>query len=145
MLLVDAALHSLALCAAAWIGMKALRADNPHVEMMVWKLVLAGSLAMPLVLPWMTVRLPDWPLPAAMDHGVGRTPIRPAAPWLTATPDLTEAGAAPSERSTLSPDPVAAPAENNPAATPRPFLATPDWITLVTGLYVLISGALLLR
>jgi hypothetical protein len=93
MLLFDAALHSLALCAAACIGMKAFRVNNPHVEMMVWRLVLADSLAMPLVLPWTTVRLPDWPLPALVDHGSGRTPIRPAEPWLTATPDLTEAGA----------------------------------------------------
>jgi hypothetical protein len=33
MLLVEAALHSFALGAAACIGLKAFRAENPHVEM----------------------------------------------------------------------------------------------------------------
>jgi hypothetical protein len=50
MLLLEAALHSFALGAAVWIGLKVLRVENPHVEMMVWKLVLVTSLVMPLLL-----------------------------------------------------------------------------------------------
>jgi beta-lactamase regulating signal transducer with metallopeptidase domain len=149
MLLVEAALHSFALGAAAWIGLKAFRAENPHVEMMVWKLVLVASLAMPLLLPWTTVRLPDWPVPALMDHGLGSTPAPHAEQQPVAMPDVSDAGATRGDRSPRSPNlahvPAGLPAENSTGAAPRPFLAIPGWTMLVSDVYVLISGALLLQ
>jgi beta-lactamase regulating signal transducer with metallopeptidase domain len=149
MLLLEAALHAGALGAAVWIGLKALRTENPHVEMMVWKVVLVASLAMPLLLPWATVRLPDWPFPALVNDRSGSTPTPQAEPRSMAAPDVSDWVAARSDRSVSSPDPAPSPArppaESNSGSTLRPVLAATGWVALVSGLYVLISGALLLQ
>lgn len=149
MLLLDAALHSFVLGTAVWIALKAIRADNPHVEMMVWQLVLVGSLVMPLLLPWTTVRLPDWPRPALTDDRSDNTFVPHAEQQPAAAPHVPDAGTARPEPSAPSADPAplpaGSPAEKSNSATPGPLLAASDWMMLVTGLYVLISGTLLLQ
>jgi hypothetical protein len=119
------------------------------MEMMVWKLVLVSSLATPLLLPWTTVRLPDWPLPALTDDGLGSAPAPQAEQQLVAARHISDDGAARPDRSTPSPNPVALPGSppvgGSMGATPRPFLAVPDWMMLFTGLYLLVSGVLMLQ
>jgi beta-lactamase regulating signal transducer with metallopeptidase domain len=50
-LLVEAALRSVLLALAVWIGLRMLSVRNVLAQKAVWGLVLAGALAMPLVLP----------------------------------------------------------------------------------------------
>src|SRR5215813_4460101 len=61
-LLLESAARSLALAIAAGLGLRFLRVRNPHDEMTAWQLVLAASLAMPLLVyvfaPWATVKIP---------------------------------------------------------------------------------------
>jgi hypothetical protein len=123
-LLVDSALRSLALGAAVWLGLKALRVRNPELELTAWTVVLAAALAMPLLAGIVTVTLPArLPVPApdaslAMPAASLETPPLPALP---AIPDVA------------------------PAA-PHGAVTTPiDWRPLATGLYLLIAGLLLVR
>ena len=51
-LIVEAAIRSLLLGAAIWLGLKLLRVTNPHVLMAVWQLVLVLSLCMPMLVDW---------------------------------------------------------------------------------------------
>jgi hypothetical protein len=61
-LLLESAARSVALGVAVWVGLKFLRVRNPHDEMTAWRVVLAASLAMPLLVqlmaPWATVTIP---------------------------------------------------------------------------------------
>jgi len=57
-LLVQAALRSSLLTLGLWLALRAMRAANRHTEMAVWRLALAASCAMPLLMQW-------HPLPAA--------------------------------------------------------------------------------
>ena len=50
-LLVEAALRSLFLALAVWMGLGVLKVRNVMAQKAVWGLVLAGAVAMPLVLP----------------------------------------------------------------------------------------------
>lgn len=50
--IVEAALRSLALAAAVWVGVAALRVRQAQVEKMIWTTVLAGAVAMPVVMQW---------------------------------------------------------------------------------------------
>jgi hypothetical protein len=51
-LLASAALRMTLVGAAAWLALRALRVRNPHVETLVWRLLLVASLAMPWLLAW---------------------------------------------------------------------------------------------
>src|SRR5215470_10501441 len=61
-LLLESAARSSALGGAVWLGLKFLRVRNPHDEMTAWRLILAASLAMPLLMqllaPWAAVTIP---------------------------------------------------------------------------------------
>lgn len=57
-LLAEAALRSIALGALAWLGLQFLRVRHPQLQMTVWTVVLLVSLTMPILTPWMTIRLP---------------------------------------------------------------------------------------
>lgn len=62
-LLLESAVRSLALGAAIWLGLKALRVRSPAVKSMVWTVALVASLAMPLLIAGMEKAAP--PVPAA--------------------------------------------------------------------------------
>lgn len=62
-IIVEAAIRSLLLAAAIWLGLKLLRITNPHVLMAVWQLVLILSLCMPLLVDWAKFTLPPATLP----------------------------------------------------------------------------------
>jgi hypothetical protein len=52
LIIVESALRSLALAAAVWAGLVALRVRNPQLEKFIWTTVLAGAIAMPAVVQW---------------------------------------------------------------------------------------------
>ncbi len=96
--LLGAALRSLVLTIAVWLGAKALRIGNPHTQMAICRLLLIGMLAMPLVMPWSAHLLPAPPLelPGFLpDYLVGARPVA-ATPTLsgTAIPSLDWQGTA---------------------------------------------------
>jgi beta-lactamase regulating signal transducer with metallopeptidase domain len=49
-IILEAALRSFVLGALAWLALKALRIDHPHLERNAWLVVLAAALAMPLMM-----------------------------------------------------------------------------------------------
>jgi beta-lactamase regulating signal transducer with metallopeptidase domain len=48
--IVDAAMRSLALATLVWLGVTILRIRNPHIEKPIWTTVLIGALAMPVLM-----------------------------------------------------------------------------------------------
>src|SRR5215471_2590153 len=70
-ILAEAALRSFMLGSVVWLGLKLLRVRNPHVHMTSWGLVLAASLAMPLLMQWteVTITVPS-ALPAAVQESL---------------------------------------------------------------------------
>src|SRR5262249_44089910 len=65
-LLVEAALRSVVLGAAAGLGLMLARTRNPQVQMTAWTVVLLVSLAMPALTPWMKVTIPAYEHPARL-------------------------------------------------------------------------------
>src|ERR1700744_5017095 len=118
-ILAESALRSLVLGGVVWIGLPLLRVRNPHVHMTTWIVVLAASLAMPLLMRWtvVTVTLQALPLPAPADFW-------PAGPAL---PD-----------GQLPLDPV------GPIAVAAPHAAF-NWLGLATSVYAIVAGMLLFR
>ena len=51
-LIVESALRSLALAAAVWAALAALRVRNPQLERIIWTTVLTGAIAMPAIVQW---------------------------------------------------------------------------------------------
>ncbi len=118
-ILAESALRSLLLGGVVWIGLNLLRVRNPHVQMTSWIVVLAASLAMPLLMRWtiLTVTLQALPMPAPEDF------------W--------PAGSALPE-SQLPLDTVV------PAAATASH-ATFNWLGLATAVYAVVAGMLLFR
>jgi bla regulator protein blaR1 len=65
--LAEAALRSFVLGGVVWLGLNLSRVRNPHVHMASWIVVLAASLAMPLMMHWarVTVTLQPPPMPVS--------------------------------------------------------------------------------
>ncbi|HEU4779113.1 MAG TPA: M56 family metallopeptidase [Steroidobacteraceae bacterium] len=88
-ILVNGALRLLLLGAAVWLAMRIARVRNPHVEALVWRMVLIAGLALPALLYW---RLApsfatslDLPVIAAAAEGGTNAPTATASTsWLTA-------------------------------------------------------------
>jgi hypothetical protein len=66
-LLAESALRSILLGAAASLGLKVLRVRHPQLQMTAWTVVLFVSLAMPILAPRMKVTLPISPSPAPLE------------------------------------------------------------------------------
>jgi hypothetical protein len=148
--LVEAALHSVLLGTATWVGLKLLRIKDPQAEMTVWKIVLVAAVAMPFLVPWTRVTIPDThpdkPSPLA-SHSRADTSL-PELGWLW--PD-TLSGVArqapvPVDRFG-APSPALKPSSvtRAPEATRRIPIERIDWLGVATGLYLLVSGVLLLQ
>ncbi len=122
-ILAEAALRSLLLGSAVWVGLKFLRLRNPHVHMTCWVMVLVASLAMPLLMHWTTVTISrdSLPMPA------------PESLWPIGSPSPEPLPAS------LSPDPAAPPAAH--LENDRPV----NWFAVATAIYALVAGVLLLR
>ena len=117
--LAESALRSLLLGGVVWIGLNLLRVRNPHVHMTSWIVVLAASLAMPLLMRWtcVTVTLPALPVPAPEDFW----PTSPALPEAQLPLDTVTPAAA--------------------AASHASF----NWLALATAVYAIVAGMLLFR
>lgn len=60
-LFLESAVRSLALGAVVWIVLKMFRVRNVHAQAVIWTVVLAASLLMPLAMQWPTVKVPPPP------------------------------------------------------------------------------------
>jgi hypothetical protein len=61
--ILEAAARSFALGGAVWLSLRVLRVHHPQARMMAWTVVLAVSLAMPVLMHWTTVTIPSRPAP----------------------------------------------------------------------------------
>jgi beta-lactamase regulating signal transducer with metallopeptidase domain len=141
-LLLESAARSLALGGAVWLGLKLLRLRNPYDEMTALRLVLAASLAMPLLVqllvPWATVTIPASapfapiviPEAARIDQIVPQTSL--PAPGRASKP--------PAEDTSTSA--AAEPRAKEPARRTVESISWRGWITMT---YVLVGGTLLVR
>ena len=82
--LAEAALRALVLAILVGLGMRLVRANNPHFQLAVWRVVLIGALALPLLMPFALLRI----LPAAVP--VTSAPLFAAPP---VTPFIAEPAA----------------------------------------------------
>jgi hypothetical protein len=118
-ILAESALRSLLLGGVVWIGLNLLRVRNPHVHMTSWIVVLAASLAMPLLMRWttVTVTLQALPMPAPEDFW----PANPALPESQVPLDAVTPAAAAASRGTF------------------------NWLGFATAVYAIVAGMLLFR
>jgi hypothetical protein len=61
--ILEAAIRSMVLAVAIWLGLKTLRVRNPHILMAAWQMVLVVSLLMPFLVGWAKLPLPSAALP----------------------------------------------------------------------------------
>jgi BlaR1 peptidase M56/Domain of unknown function (DUF3471) len=143
-LLIESALRLLLLGGAVWLGLKLFRVRNPHVQMTVWSVVLIASLAMPLLMRWVTVPLPASPAPPQLAKIVWASPALPLSLPFVATAS-SPARQAPME---LTAPALAPPALPLPAAAAPRFDASSgalDWRLAATAVYLAVAALLLLR
>jgi hypothetical protein len=85
-ILAESALRSLLLGGVVWIGLNLLRVRNPHVQMTTWIVVLAASLAMPLLMHWTTVTITLKALPVPAPETLWRRRMSPSAAQRSGSP-----------------------------------------------------------
>jgi len=124
-LLAEAALRSAAFGIFAWIGLALMRARHPQLKMTVWTVVLLASVMMPIVMPWMKVTIPR---PSAAPPTVRIT-------WI----DL------PGVTTPTAPRPVRADVVAPPDVSAAAPVHRGEWRSWAIGLYLIVSGAMLLR
>jgi beta-lactamase regulating signal transducer with metallopeptidase domain len=118
-ILAESALRSLLLGGVVWMGLNLLRVRNPHVHMMSWLVVLAASLAMPLLMRWttVTITLQALPMPVAENFW----PASPALPETRIPLDTVMHAAATASHAAF------------------------NWLGLATAVYAIVAGMLLFR
>jgi bla regulator protein blaR1 len=150
-LLVEGALGSMLLGSTAWLGLKLLRIKDPRAEMTVWKIVLIAAVVMPFLVPWtratMPVTHPDTPsLHVSHTRGVGTSLSEFDGPWPDTLSGGAQRGPGASDRSG---SPSFVPGPSAAARAPEPAWRLPiekiDWLGVATGVYLLVSGVLLLK
>ncbi|MCA0200564.1 MAG: DUF2807 domain-containing protein [Proteobacteria bacterium] len=125
-MLVQAALRALGLAAVVGAALFLFKVRNPHHQLAAWSAVLAGALAMPLLMMWLVVEVPveNIAVPAG----------KIAEPLVTATMPA------------FGPDGPALEAHVTPRVAEALETAEPfDWPGLVVALYMGVAGLLLLR
>jgi len=88
-LVLEAAIRSMLLVVAIWLGLRVLRVRNPNIEMAAWQLVLLASLLMPFLIGWAPVSLPSntLPIPQFLLPDLATSPaavVAPVAPLIEA-------------------------------------------------------------
>src|SRR3954447_1844398 len=126
-ILAESALRSLILGSVVWVGLNLFRVRNPHLQMMSWVIVLAASLAMPLLMHWTTVTITvdTVPMPATTQLAPANMQFDVLPPEPLASPAASQPGAA-----------VAAPAARHEAV---------NWWAIITTVYASVAILLLLR
>ena len=124
--LAESALRSLLIGSVVWAGLNLLRVRDPHLHMVSWMIVLLASLAMPLMMHWMTVTitLDSLPLPEP-NH---RWPANGPLPESLRFSMPTEPGSSAARGEIW-----------------RQIYRAIDWRALVTAIYALVAGVLVLR
>jgi len=122
-ILAEAALRSFVLGGVVWLVLNLFRVRNPHVQMASWIVVLAASLAMPLLMHWARVTITLQPLPTPAPEHVW--------PGYASLPDLLGASL-PSEIGI-------------PATLHGVSHGSVDWWAVAMTIYVFVAGMLLLR
>jgi len=145
-LLIDSALRCLVLGCAVWLGLKLLRVQNPHAQMMAWKVVLIASLSMPLLPHWVAVRIPAAPPPSDV---VETTRLSPEAiPRLNLNPLANAARQDDRPSAKRAELPLAPPPRSQSIALGHPPAAPPKtfrWLAVATDIYAIGVGLLMLR
>src|SRR5580658_7613719 len=114
-IIMEAAIRSLVLGAAIWLGLQVLRVSNPHILTAVWRLVLIVSLLMPFLAGWATFSVPSAALPIRQVHQILAT-----EPVIFLAPSLARG----------------LPAVRSPII---------DWHIVCSSIYFLVAAVLLLR
>jgi hypothetical protein len=148
-LLVQAAVHSLLLGAVTLLGLKLLRIKDPQVEITVWKIVLIAAVAMPLLVPMTRLTIPDThpDTPSLTPHARGDISLPEFDGLRTDTLSrVAQPAPVPVDRSgstslALKPSSTA----SEPQATWQIPIEGIDWPGVATGLYLFVSGVLLLK
>jgi TonB family protein len=80
LVILNSALRLLLLGAAVWIALRIARVRNPHVEVLVWRMVLITGLVLPALLYWRLAPsfATSLELPVIAAAGVGGTELPPA-------------------------------------------------------------------
>jgi hypothetical protein len=149
-LLLEAALRSLALGGVVWLGLKLLRVRDPRAHMTSWTVVLAASLAMPLIMHWGTLTLPYSAPPSPLAKIVwaqSPAPIEamPAVEGSSQPPGrpAVQGRAVPSDRDAM-PVPPAQRVNDRGDGLGLTWLQM-NWLVLATCIYASVAGVLLLR
>jgi hypothetical protein len=152
-LVAESALRSTMLGVVVWLGLALLQVRSPKLQMTAWTVVLAASLAMPAVTPWLRITLPADPPQAPLVKIAWANASRLVAPpWGRAAPageKLARAGQ-PKENA-VKERAVAAAAESQDvlaAATPPTNSRRTDalsWHALAIAAYACVGGVMLVR
>jgi beta-lactamase regulating signal transducer with metallopeptidase domain len=126
-MLVQAALRTLALAVVVGAALHLFKVRNPHHQLAAWSAVLAGALAMPLLMMWLVVEVPVQEM--QVPDGKIAEPLVTATTMPAFGPDVANVA------SNMTPD------TENAAPAAEAF----DWAGLVTALYAGVAALLLLR
>ena len=141
-LLLESAARSVALGGAVWLGLKFLRVRNPHDEMTACRVVLAASLAMPLLVhlmaPWATVTIPA-------SAPLGQIVMPEAAKIDRAFPTTSSQAPSPAAKPMTEDISTSAPAEPDAKEQVRGIGEPIGWQGWITVTHNLVGGTLLLR
>src|SRR5262249_11380698 len=120
------------------------RVRDPRAHMTSWTVVLAASLAMPLIMHWGTLTVPYSAPPSPLAKIVWAT--APAAPEsMPSVQALSQPPSPPAATRDAAPsDRVATPAMPADGSRGMRWLQA-NWLVLATCLYALVAGILLLR
>jgi hypothetical protein len=128
--LAEAAIRSFALGVVAWLGVTVLCVRNPQIRMTIWTVVLAVSLVMPALTPWMKVTIPRHSSPLRAEK-TAWIDISELPPIILSTPAASLETRA---------------AQELPPASSRAMRALgPDWRLVAATIYLFAGGILLLR
>jgi hypothetical protein len=146
-LLADSALRSVVLGGGVWLGLALARVRSPKLQMTAWTVVLAASLAMPAVTPWLRITLPSDPPQSRLVKIAWANASLIAAPT-PAGSNAPEEQVAPvgREKEGTANHSIAAVSESPPAVANDSHQATAlGWRTLAVAVYACVGGTMLLR
>jgi hypothetical protein len=137
-LLMESALRSLLVGLAVWLGLRIFRVRSPHLQMTAWMVVLAASLAMPVLMRGLTVTVPAGTPPLVKIERLPpeRLPDVLMSPYLQPDVPAYSPPAAEHDAATLPRVAPAARIDGRSAA---------GWWYFAAVLYLLVAGVMLFR
>jgi hypothetical protein len=147
-LLADSALRSIVLGGGVWLGLALLRVRSPRLQMTAWTVVLAASLAMPVLTPWMRITLPADPPQSRLVKIAWTNASLIAAPSPAGrnAPGEKVAPGRQEKEGAANHSVAAAVSESAPAVANDSRRANAlGWRALAVAVYACVTGAMLLR